>query len=497
MIEVTDLRVLSSGRTLVDGVSFTVPEGRVLALVGASGSGKTTTGLALLGERPQGTQVTGTIRIAGRWPAPPGTVGYVPQHPSSVLNPARRIGRVLNGIARLHGTSVSAALASARLPADRAFLRRFPHQLSGGQQQRLVLAQALLTAPRVIVADEATTGQDAITRGELAATLRELEVTLVLLSHDLDIVRALADDIVILRDGKVVESGPAVLEAPHSTYAKALVAAQPDPAAPVTARPLADVPRLRVRDLTAGYRGRPAVQRITLDVAGGERLGVVGRSGSGKTTLARCLAGLHPWTAGGVAVDTVRLPPRRRTRPHRTLVQYVFQDARASFDPWRPVDEQVARTAVRLRNVPSGRARTEALEHLERMGLDATLARRRPHHLSGGELQRAALARALLARPRVLICDEITSGLDTLTQATILDLLTDLDLTLLFISHDLGVVARIADTIAVIDQGRIVEHGPAARVLRTPAHNLTRALLNDPTTSAKKRSPVGTDTMPT
>lgn len=497
MIEVTDLRVFSSGRTLVDGVSFTVPEGRVLALVGASGSGKTTTGLALLGEHPPGTQATGTIRVARTWPATPGTVGYVPQHPSSVLNPARRIGRVLNGIARLHGANVPAALASAQLPADRAFLRRFPHQLSGGQQQRLVLAQALLTAPKVIVADEPTTGQDAITRGELVATLRELGVTLILLSHDLDIVRALADDIVILRDGTIVESGPTVLEAPHSTYAKALVAAQPDPAAPVPARPLADVPRLRVRDLTAGYRGRPAVRQITVDVADGERLGVVGRSGSGKTTLARCLAGLHPWTAGSVTVDTMPLPPRRRTRTHRTLVQYVFQDARASFDPWRPVDEQVARTAVRLRNVPSDRGRSEALEHLERMGLDAASTRHRPHHLSGGELQRAALARALLARPRVLICDEITSGLDTLTQATILELLTDLNLTLLFISHDLGVVARIADSIAVIDQGRIVEHGPAARVLQTPSHNLTRALLNDPRTNATERSPVGTDTMPT
>ncbi|MFV2215060.1 ABC transporter ATP-binding protein [Actinomadura sp. LOL_016] len=483
MIEVSDLRVRTAGRTLVDGVSFTVPEGRALALVGASGSGKTTTGLALLGEHPPGATVTGTVRVGGMWPAPPGTVGYIPQHPSSVLNPARRIGSVLKGVARLHRTRLPAALDAARLPADRSFLRRFPHQLSGGQQQRLVLAQALLTSPKAIVADEPTTGQDAITRGELVATLDGLGVTLVLLSHDLDVVRALADDVVVLRDGKVAEAGPSVLDAPRGEYATALVAAQPAPSAPVAARALPDAPRLRIRDLTAGYRGRPAVHRIDLDVAAGERLGIVGRSGSGKTTLARCAAGLHPWTRGEVTVDAVALPsrPRQRTPAHRTLVQYVFQDARASFDPWRSVHDQVARTAERLRELPPRRAASEALDTLRRMGLDDSVTRHRPHRLSGGELQRAALARALLADPRVLICDEITSGLDTLTQATILDLLAELDLTLVFISHDLGVVARIADRVAVVHSGHLVEHGPTARVLQRPEHELTRALLGDTT----------------
>ncbi|TDE56524.1 ABC transporter ATP-binding protein [Nonomuraea mesophila] len=481
MIEVSDLRVRSSTRTLVDGVSFTAPEGGVLALVGASGSGKTTTGLALLGEHPPGTEVTGTIRVAGAWPAPPGTVGYIPQHPSSVLNPVRRIGSALGEVARLHGTAVPDALEAARLPADRAFLRRFPHQLSGGQQQRLVLAQALLAAPKVIVADEPTTGQDAITRGELVTTLGGIGVTLVLLSHDLDVVRALADDIVVLRDGRVVESGPVLLDAPRSDYARALVAAQPDPRAAVAARALPETPRLEVRALTAGHRGRPTVHQVTLDVAAGERLGIVGRSGSGKTTLARCVSGLHSWTGGDVILDAAPLPPqpRRRTRAHRALVQYVFQDARASFDSWRPVGEQVARTAVRLRNLPPDQARTEALENLERMGVGEQVARHRPHRLSGGELQRAALARALLARPQVLICDEITSGLDTLNQAAILDLLAGLDLILIFISHDLGVVARIADRVAVIDQGRLVEHGPAAQILRSPGHPLTKALLGE------------------
>ncbi|MGI5201366.1 ABC transporter ATP-binding protein [Spirillospora sp. CA-108201] len=482
MIEVSNLRVRSAARTLVDGISFTVPEGRVLALVGASGSGKSTTGLVLLGEHPPGTEVTGTIRVAGTWPAQPGTIGYIPQHPSSVLNPARRIGPILKAVARLHGTHVHDALEAARLPADRSFLRRFPHQLSGGQQQRLVLAQALLTAPKAIVADEPTTGQDAITRGELATTLRQLGVTLVLLSHDLDVVRALADDIIVLRDGRVVESGPDVLDAPRGDYAKALVAAQPDPTAPAAARSLPEAPRLRIHELTAEYRGRLVVRQVSIDVAEGERLGVVGRSGSGKTTLARCVAGLHPWTGGSVTADGVPLPAqaRRRTRAHRTLVQYVFQDAHASFDPWRLVDEQVARTAVRLRNIPSDQALTEARESLERMGLEASVARHRPRRLSGGELQRAALARALLARPHILICDEITSGLDTLTQATILDLLAGLDLTLVFINHDLGVVARIADRIAVVHEGRVVEHGPAERVLRAPDHHLTKALLGDP-----------------
>ncbi|MEW9548783.1 ABC transporter ATP-binding protein [Nonomuraea sp. NPDC050783] len=466
MLHVDDLTVTVPGRTLVDGVSFTLPAASTLALVGASGSGKTTTALALLGEYPPGARVTGRVTVAGRHidsvqPPPPGTVGFIPQHPATALNPVLRIGTVLRQIAARHGTAVHEALRKARLPGDRDFLRRFPHQLSGGQQQRLVLAHALLADPSVIVADEPTTGQDAVTRAEVAAELSGLGIAVVLLSHDLELVRELADQVVVLKDGRVVEFGPAVLDSPRTEYAKALVTAQPREPEP---RAEPDV-LLEIEDLGAGI-----LREVTLDVTRGERLAVVGRSGSGKTTLARCVAGLRPWSGGAIRLAGRPLP-QRRDRTDLTRIQYVFQNALASFDPHRAVVDQVARTAVRLRALPAPTAREEAAETLAALGLNRDAARRRPHALSGGELQRAALARALLARPDVLVCDEITSGLDPVTQAEVLDLLTDLDVTLIVISHDLPLVARIADRVAVIHDGRLVEHGPA-RMLGRPARRV-------------------------
>ena len=461
---VDDLRVRLAGKSLVDGVSFSLAAGEVLALVGASGSGKTTTGLALLGERPPGAEVSGRVLIRGR-EVEPGSVGFVPQHPSAVLNPVRRVGGVLAEIA--DGRPVADALRRARL--DPGLLRRYPHQLSGGQQQRLVLAQALVRDPAVIVADEPTTGQDATTRrevvAELAAVARE-GVAVVLLCHDLDVVRALADQVVVLRAGQVVEAGPAseVLTSPRHDYTRALLAAQPEPGASATGRPV----RISTAGLTARHGRTTVLHDVEVSAGVGECLAIVGRSGSGKTTLARCLAGLHQASRGTMLLDGRPLR-RRRSREELAAVQYVFQDARASFDHHRGVLDQVSRTAVRLRGLPQAEARAAALTTLAEVGLTEHTAKR-PSSLSGGELHRAALARALLAEPRVLICDEVTSGLDAVTRAGVLDQLAELrrrhDLTLLLISHDLDVVARIADRVVVLDDGRVVEQGPAADVLR-------------------------------
>ncbi|MBQ0827400.1 ABC transporter ATP-binding protein [Streptomyces tagetis] len=498
--EVRDLRVEVGGTVLVDGVNLTARPGRVTALVGTSGSGKTTTGLALLGTYPPGARVSGEVRIAADGP-----VGYVPQHPASVLNPARRVSALLTDIARLRlgrlprarrraavAREVRRALAEAQLPDADTVLRRFPHQLSGGQQQRVVLAQALLLGARVVVADEPTTGQDALTKARVTERLAALAargIAVVLLSHDLDVVRALADDLVVLREGRVVESGPAhrLWSAPRHPWTRALLADRaasdaPDPA------PKTGPAALRVRGLTArhrdGGRGTAEVLRVPeLDLRAGECLAVLGRSGSGKTTLGRCLAGLHRDHSGQILLDGVPLPRSLRDRDRSALaaVQYVFQDARAAFDEHRPVLGQVARTAVRLRGVPADTAAREALDTLTGLGLAETLAHRRPGQLSGGELQRAALARALLARPRVLVCDEITSGLDPVTRRGILGVLSTLlrerdDLALVLITHDLESLAP-AHRIAVLDAGEVVEEGPAERVLRAPRHPFTSALL--------------------
>ncbi|MEU4443663.1 ATP-binding cassette domain-containing protein [Actinosynnema sp. NPDC050801] len=475
VVHVEGLRAVAGTRTLVDGVGFALSAGRVVALVGASGSGKTTTGLALLGEHAPGVTVTGRITVAGR-------VGFVPQQPSAALNPVRRLGGVFREIAALHAGDrdelIATALRRARVPVE--LLRRYPHELSGGQQQRVVLAQALVGDPAVLVADEPTTGQDPITRAEVVDELSSVVaqgVALVLLTHDLDVVRAMADEVVVLRSGRVVEAGPTadVLDRPRSDYTAALVAAQPRVTVPA-GRP-AVPPRLRTRSLTARHRATTVLHDVDVRVGAGECLAVVGRSGSGKTTLARCLAGLHAGFTGDVLLDGRPLPRslRRRSRSELAAVQYVFQDARASFDAHRTVLDQVGRTAVRLGGVADARA--VALAELAAVGLDEATVTRRPAGLSGGELQRAALVRSLLARPDVLVCDEITSGLDTLTQASLLDQLAALTCTVVLISHDLAVVARLADRVAVLHGGRVVEHGPAGDVLGSPTHPVTTGLL--------------------
>ncbi|MGY3519110.1 ABC transporter ATP-binding protein/permease [Micromonospora sp. PTRAS2] len=522
-VRVVGLDAEVAGRRLLAGVSFTVAAGEVLALVGRSGSGKTTAGRALLGEAGPGVRLAGRVEVAGRavspaTPPPPGVVGYVPQQPSAALNPVRRIGAVLREVALRHTRperrtpggplgdaaaratvtrrsavrrAVADVLARVDLPADREFLRRFPHQLSGGQQQRLVVAHALLARARVLVADEPTTGQDSLTRRDVAHELRTLAdagMAVVLLSHDLHLVRAVADRLVVLDAGAVVEAGPAadVLAAPRDERTRRLLAAAP--AAPLAAASAAAAPALRVGDLVAAHRAgarrRTVLRGVTAAVAPGGCLAVVGRSGSGKTTLARCVAGLHPPRGGTVGLDGRPLAGTldRRTRADLAAVQYVFQDARASFHPHRSVLEQVSRAAVRLRALPPTRARDAARRALGEVGLAADVVARRPDRLSGGELQRAALARALLAEPRVVICDEITSGLDTVSRDRIVALVDRLrrahGLALVVISHDRDVVARLADHVVVLDAGQVVEAGPASALLTAARHPLTRALLH-------------------
>ncbi|WFE55991.1 ATP-binding cassette domain-containing protein [Micromonospora sp. WMMD712] len=542
-VRVVGLEAGVAGRRLLAGVSFTVAAGEVLALVGRSGSGKTTAGRALLGEAGPGVRLAGRVEVAGRpvspaTPPPPGVVGYVPQQPSAALNPVRRVGAVLREVARRHARpvrrtpgrpsrgaaarttvagreavrrAVADVLARVDLPADREFLRRFPHQLSGGQQQRLVVAHALLARARVLVADEPTTGQDSLTRRDVAHELRALAdagLAVVLLSHDLHLVRAVADRLVVLDAGVVVEAGAAadVLAAPRDERTRRLLAAAPAassvpaPAASSAVAPAssrvavpraaapAGAPALRVRDLAAAHRAgarrRGVLHAVTTAVAPGGCLAVVGRSGSGKTTFARCVAGLHPPRAGTVGLGDRPLAATldRRTRADLAAVQYVFQDARASFHPHRSVLEQVSRAAVRLRALPPARARDAARRVLGETGLTADVVARRPDRLSGGELQRAALARALLAEPRVVICDEITSGLDAVSRDRIVALVDRLrrtrGLALVMISHDRDVVARLADHVVVLDAGRVVEAGPAAVLLTAARHPLTRALLH-------------------
>ncbi|UGY92306.1 ABC transporter ATP-binding protein [Streptomyces gobiensis] len=504
VITVRGLTARTGDAVLLDGVDFEVHAGRVTALVGPSGSGKTTAALALLGEAGPGVRLGGRVAVDGvavvdgdgTTEQAPGVrgrvVAYMPQHPGSTLNPARRTGSVLAELARLHHgaagqAAVTEALRSAQLPPGRDTERRFPHQFSGGQRQRVALAQTLVCRPRVLILDEPSTGLDTVTRMRLAGELAELARTglgILLLSHDHDLVRTLADHVVVLGGGRV--TGHAL---PDRRPLTRTVAPGPPPApAPADAAqpPVPPVPPvLRVRGLTAYVRTRrrdPVLHAVDLALPAGGCVGVAGLSGGGKTTLARCIAGLHERYRGQVLLDGAALPVlRRRTREQKRRVQYVWQEVRGSFDERRPVAEQVARTRIRLHGQSPGEAREEALALLTRLGLAPGAAQRRPGGLSGGELQRAALARALLAAPDVLICDEITTALDPEARDAVLAELSRLraehGTALLWVSHDLELLAALAQHIVVIDGGHVVESGAAGQVLHHPQADITRQLV--------------------
>lgn len=466
VVEVHNLIVRLSDRSIVDNVSFALAAGSITALVGASGSGKTTTALALLGEQPPGGIVSGEVRVDG-------PVGYLPQQPSAALNPVRRIGGVLREIARLHVPRnqvrhrVLEALRQAQLPDGDQLLRRYPHQLSGGQQQRVVLAHELVGRPKVLIADEPTTGQDALIRAGLVDELRAVAdqgIAILLLTHDLELAGRLADQVLVMDNGRIVGTElPSASPHQPATY---------EAAGPTV---------LDVRRLTAGHRRVETLHEVSLTINAGGSLAVVGPSGSGKTTLARCIAGLHPHRGGELLLGTTRLSPllRRRTREQLARIQYVHQDARASFNEYVAVVDQVARTAERLRGRTAARRR--ALDALAQLGVPEATASRLPAALSGGELQRAALVRALMAEPDLLVCDEITSGLDTVAQAELIAVLRTLQdrtgCALVVITHDLTVVAALARQVAVLAAGRIVERGATPAVLAEPAHPVTRALV--------------------
>ncbi|MFE0591660.1 ABC transporter ATP-binding protein [Micromonospora echinospora] len=509
-----------SGRPIVDGVTFNLAAGHLMALIGASGSGKTTTALALLGWANPGTTITaGSIRIAGEpilgradtdlRRLRSRLVSYVPQDPLHALNPARRVGRQLFEILHAHRRTrdadavIGRALDRARLPTDRRFLRRYPHQLSGGQRQRVVIAQALLLEPAVVVLDEPTTGLDAVTEHEFLTHLDRLRAetgaAMVYVTHDLAAIAPHADRIAVLRAGAIVEHGGTrtLLRQPRHPYTRHLLDVVPDPhrRASVTTRSTSAagspttpaVPVLQVRGLSVTYRDGHqrlvAADRVDLDLEAGSCRALVGASGSGKTTIGRCVAGLLRPDAGGIALRGVVLAPtaRRRAPAQRRAIQIVFQNPAESLNPRRTVGAELARV-VRYFDTAAGAPVAQRVgDLLDSVRLPRGLVHRYPGQLSGGEQQRVAIARALAADPDVLVCDEITSALDVSVQATILELLAalrqDLGLTLLFITHDLGVVSAIADQVTLIDHGRVQVTGSTRYLLDESDHPLARRLL--------------------
>ncbi|MPY56290.1 dipeptide ABC transporter ATP-binding protein [Streptomyces spongiae] len=506
----------SGGRDVpvVREVSLEVAPGRTVALVGESGSGKSTVAATLLGHLRHGSRITGgSVHIKGSdvFALSPrelrrlrgGTVAMVAQNAGHALTPSMRIGRQ---IAEAGGDiPVVDLLDQVRLPRPAELARRYPHELSGGQQQRVAIAMAIAARPDVLVLDEPTTGLDVVTqRGvlDLIAGLRdELGLAAVLVSHDLGVVAHLADDVTVLRSGRVVESSSTrtLFATPQDPYTRKLLASVPrlddaglalvGEAGEREVRPKAQVPveatvAVSAREVTVDYGSTRAVHGVSFDVRRGEVLALVGESGSGKSTLAWTLAGLRTPSGGTLTHESGDLarPAERRPLSLRRRVQLVFQNADTSLNPRRSVGDAVRRPLRFFGSATSqADAAVRARELISDVRLDPALADRLPAQLSGGQRQRIGIARALAGEPDVLIADEITTALDVSVQAEVLRLLDDLRrerrLACLFISHDLAVVRGIADRVAVLRHGVVVEEGPTEAVFASPGHPYTRQLM--------------------
>jgi len=518
LLEVRDLAVAFGSQTVLNGASFTLRKGETLALVGESGSGKSVTALSILQllPYPLASHPRGSIRLQGRElvGASPATlreirgdrIGMVFQEPMTSLNPLHTVERQ---VAETLITHIGLDRHSARVrtlellqevglaEAERR-LDAFPHQLSGGQRQRVMIAMALANEPDLLIADEPTTALDVTLQAQILRLLKteqkRLGMALLIITHDLGIVRKVADRVCVMTAGSIVEVGPVaeVFDHPRHSYTQHLLAAEPG------GRPIAaasDAPMvLEAHDVRVWFPVRRGVLRrtvdhvravdgVSLEIREGHTVGIVGESGSGKTTLGFALLRLEQ------SQGTLRFLGRelqhltaRELRPLRREMQIVFQDPFGSLNPRLPV-EAILGEGLSVHRLGRDAAEREALiiEALMEVGLDSELRHRYPHELSGGQRQRVAIARAIILKPRLLVLDEPTSALDRSVQAQIVDLLRVLQvrhrLAYLFISHDLKVVRALSDEVIVMRNGRVIEHGRADEVFHHPRDPYTRALL--------------------
>ncbi|WP_327582937.1 ABC transporter ATP-binding protein [Nonomuraea sp. NBC_00507] len=510
LVNVEDLRVSFGHAEVVRGVSLAVEPGECVAIVGESGSGKSVTARTLLGLTGPGStvrasafSVNGRDALAftpGDWRRlRGGFAGLVLQDALVSLDPLRTVGAEIAEVLTVHDVvprarrtdRVLELLEAVGIPDPATRVGQYPHQLSGGLRQRALIASAIAADPELIIADEPTTALDVTVQAQILRLLAERKAAgtaILLISHDLAVVGSIADRILVMKDGQVVEEGPAreVLAAPAHDYTCALLAAVPSAASRLTT----GTPRTRPAPgslvhviagagLTRSYGPRRVVDDVSFALDQGETLGVVGESGSGKTTLARLALGLLEPDAGQVTLHQRPWSHQRERarRPLRPRIQLISQNPLDSFDPRHTVGRLIAEP-LRL---PRAERRERAHGLLARVGLPPETAARHPRELSGGQRQRVAIARALGPRPDVLVCDEPVSALDVSIQAQVLDLLADIQAeygtAMVFISHDLGVVHHIADRVLVMKDGRVVEEGDVDDVFTRPRHPYTQALV--------------------
>ena len=513
LLEVDGLTVAFGARSVVSGASFTLDRGETLALVGESGSGKSLTALSVLRLLPSGATPTGTVVLDGQEMltaegtslarARGGTAGMIFQEPMTSLNPLHRVGRQVAEAIALHGRrpargAVAALLARVGFPDAEARLDAYPHQLSGGQRQRVMIAMALANDPALLIADEPTTALDVTIQAGildlLAQERRRRGLALLLISHDLNVVRRVADRVAVMKDGHIVEQGAAadIFARPQHPYTRMLIEAEPRgapapfPAGAPNAAELHDlgvsfpVRRGVLRRTVGAVR---AVDGVSLHVARGETLGLVGESGSGKSTIGLALLRLQPATGRIVVLgDDISAWPESRVRPLRRRMQVVFQDPFGSLSPRLSVADIVAEgLLVHEPGLSRADRATRVAAALSEVGLAPDSADRYPHEFSGGQRQRIAIARAMVLKPELVVLDEPTSALDRSVQGQIVDLLRGLQakhgLAYLFISHDLAVVRAMAHRVAVLQHGRVVEEGPVDTIFRAPQTAYTKALM--------------------
>ncbi|WP_372440714.1 ABC transporter ATP-binding protein [Nocardia acididurans] len=521
----------------VCSVSYQVFPGEVLAVVGESGSGKSVSSRTAIGLLPPTAQVRGLVTLGTDkitsmsekqlTAVRGGAISMVFQEPGSALDPLYTVGYQISEALRAH-RDMKKKQARARavellrmvgLPDPDERVDYYPHQLSGGQKQRVMIAIAIACEPKVIIADEPTTALDVTVQAEILELLRDLRdrigSAIVLITHNMGVVADLADRVVVMRAGEVVEEAPVdeLFANPRHEYTRALLAAVPhlgasrirdqvtavtcatEPAAddrPVLAKavpPVPDAPVLDIADLVVEFHGAlgrtafRAVDAVNLTIGRGETLGLVGESGSGKSTIGRCVAGLQRATSGAIRVQGVDIArmSEKQLRPMRKRLGFVFQDPATSLNPRLTVGDCVAEPLIVHRTL-TGTALRERVRHLlDDVQLPAGTEKRYPHELSGGQRQRVSLARALVLNPDLLIADEPTSALDVSVQAKVLELFAQLQAecgwACLFISHDLAVVDQLADRIAVLCRGAVVEQGTRDEILRHPTEEYTRRLV--------------------
>lgn len=505
---------------IVKGVNFQVRKGEVVALIGESGSGKTTISLSALGYCKPGLQFTGgeavllgedvTKKTTDELrPARGINVAYLAQSAAATFNPSIKINEQVTEAPVLHGTKSQAEAnekalelyKKLELPDPENIGSRYPHQVSGGQLQRLMAAMALCGDPDLLVLDEPTTALDVTTQIEVLkafkGVIKDEGAAAIYVTHDLAVVAQVADYIVVLYSGEVKEAGPTdtIINNPQHPYTKRLMAAikplpEPGQGEASSDEHLRDDPALACVDIDAGYGGTPGnpavmvLRDVNVAIERGKTVGIIGESGCGKSTLARVMAGLLPASNGEIRLDGELLPPalEQRTREQLRKVQFVYQMADTALNPRQKIKDILGRP-MDFYGTLEGKTKRQSVESLlEWVELPSQFADRYPHELSGGQKQRVNLARALAARPEIVLCDEVTSALDTIVGANVIDLLTRLQnetgVSFVFISHDLSTVASFADEIVVLYAGRVAEQGDTDKVLAPPFHPYTKLLVS-------------------